>query len=98
MLPPQIIFGCDGCDQSVARLIVDGGHLRPSTNPWDWLGHGTYFWERSPTRAMRWAQEMARLPNSNVKKPAVVGAIINLGTCPEPSLGENGFALFAGRA
>lgn len=81
MLPPQIIFGYHGCDDSVARMIFDGGHLRPSTNPWDWLGHGTYFWERSPVRAVRWAQEMARLPNSSVKKPAVIGAIINLGTC-----------------
>jgi hypothetical protein len=81
MLPPQIIFGYHGCDESVARLILDGGHLKPSTNPWDWLGHGIYFWEKSITRAAKWSREMASPPNSVIHKPAVVGAIINLGNC-----------------
>ena len=81
MLPPQIVFGFHGCDDEVARIVFDGGLLRPSSNPWDWLGHGTYFWERSVARALSWAQEMAQSPHSSVKKPAVIGAIINLGTC-----------------
>lgn len=81
MLPPQLIFGYHGCDESVARMIFEGGHLRPSMNPWDWLGHGIYFWERSLTRAMNWADELAQLPNSPIKRPTVIGAIINLGNC-----------------
>jgi hypothetical protein len=81
MFPPQLIFGFHGCDESVAKLMFDGGELRPSKNPWDWLGHGTYFWERSTARAMRWAKEMAKSPHSTIKKPTVIGAIINLGNC-----------------
>ncbi len=81
MLPPQIIFGYHGCDESVARMLFDGGHLRPSTNPWDWLGHGIYFWERSEARAMQWAKETAKIPGSKIKKPTVIGAIITLGHC-----------------
>ncbi|MFN0076275.1 MAG: hypothetical protein ACKVY0_07360 [Prosthecobacter sp.] len=81
MLPPQIIFGYHGCDVSIARMILNGGVLRSSTNPWDWLGHGIYFWERSFTRAMQWAHEISRLPHSPIKRPAVIGAIINLGHC-----------------
>lgn len=81
MLPPQIIFGYHGCDESVAQMIFDGGYLKPSTNPWDWLGHGIYFWEKSEARAMKWAREMAAMPHSPVRKPTVVGAIISLGHC-----------------
>jgi ribulose-5-phosphate 4-epimerase/fuculose-1-phosphate aldolase len=68
MLPaPQVIFGYHGCDESVLRMVLDGGMLRPSQNAYDWLGHGIYFWERSAVRAMRWAQEMASQPNSNLR-------------------------------
>jgi len=81
MLPPQIIFGYHGCDESVARMIFEGGHLKPSTNPWDWLGHGIHFWEKSVARAMKWSREMAAQPSPSIRKPAVVGAIINLGNC-----------------
>ena len=81
MLPPQIIFGYHGCDETIAKMILEGGHMKASTNPWDWLGHGIYFWERSVVRALRWAREMTQLPGSLVRTPAVVGAIINLGTC-----------------
>lgn len=63
------------------RMVLDGGTLKPSVNAYDWLGHGIYFWERSPGRALQWAQEMARLPNSAIKVPAVLGAVINLGEC-----------------
>lgn len=46
-----------------------------SENAYDWLGEGIYFWEHSPTRALRWATEGFR------KRAAVVGAVIQLGTC-----------------
>ena len=81
MQPPQIIFGYHGCDESVLRMVLDGGELLPSTNAYDWLGHGIYFWERSPTRALRWAREMSLIPGSKIKHPAVLGAVINLGDC-----------------
>ena len=81
MQPPQIIFGYHGCDESVLRMVLDGGQLRPSLNAYDWLGHGIYFWERSPARALRWAQEMARISAPTVTNPSVAGAIINLGHC-----------------
>ena len=78
---PRIIFGFHGCDESIVRMVLEGGALRPSTNAWDWLGHGIYFWEDSPARALLWAQEMSRLPGSAVKNPSVLGAIIDLGHC-----------------
>jgi len=56
----------------------------PSENAWDWLGHGLYFWEHSPLRALEWAQAKARQRSRRGRKaprPAVVGAVIQLGRC-----------------
>ncbi len=81
MHAPQIIFGYHGCDASVVRMALDGGDINPSINAYDWLGHGIYFWERSAVRALKWATEMAHTPHSPVQKPAVLGAVIDLGHC-----------------
>lgn len=91
MITPRVVFGYHGCDESVVQMVLDGGILRPSTNAWDWLGHGIYFWEESAARALRWAEEMSRLPGSPVRVPAVVGTIIDLGNClnvADPVSGE----------
>ena len=62
-------------------MVLDGGELKPSVNAYDWLGHGIYLWERSPGRALQWAQEMERIPNSHINVSSVIGAVINLGEC-----------------
>jgi hypothetical protein len=55
--------------------------LIPSTNDYDWLGNGIYFWENNEARALQWATELSKRKGSSIKKPAVVGAIIDLGYC-----------------
>ena len=50
-------------------------------NPYDWLGNGIYFWDNSPSRALQWATELSKRPKSTIKKPAVIGAILDLGRC-----------------
>jgi hypothetical protein len=70
------VHGYHGCSRAVADRILRGDTFVPSTNLWDWLGGGIYFWEYGPDRAFRWAEQ-----SRNVRKPAVVGAIINLGRC-----------------
>ncbi len=52
-----------------------------SKNDYDWLGHGSYFWQNDPERALDFAKESMTRKTSNIKKPAVVGAIIDLGYC-----------------
>lgn len=81
MFPPQIIFGYHDCDESILRVVLEGGVLKPSQNAYDWLGHGIYFWERSPARGRRWAEAMMDVKNSKIRQPAVLGAVINLGHC-----------------
>lgn len=55
--------------------------LLQSTNDYDWLGHGVYFWEGNAERALQFAYEMMKKKNSSVKNPAVLGAVIDLGYC-----------------
>lgn len=82
MVSHSLVLGYHGCDAGVARKIISIKEpLRPSKNPWDWLGHGFYFWEDSPARAMRWAEMESRQRGSKIKRPAILGAVINLGHC-----------------
>lgn len=74
---PGLILGFHGCDQTLVDQVVNGEKcLENSRNTWDWLGHGIYFWENSPARALDFARN-----NSKVKTPSVLGAVINLGYC-----------------
>lgn len=80
---PAFILGFHGCDKKIANSILAGeiNHLKNSSNDFDWLGHGIYFWENNPERALEFAQEQKNRKNSNIKEPAVIGAVINLGHC-----------------
>lgn len=78
---PSFILGFHGCDKSTADQILLGNdsHLKPSQKSYDWLGHGTYFWEGNLTRAWDWAH--ARKDEGKITEPAVLGAIIDLRHC-----------------
>jgi hypothetical protein len=71
----RFVLGYHGCTQDVAdQLLVGRTTLTASTNTWDWLGHGIYFWEFGHQRALDWAR-------SNSDRPAVIGAVIQLVAC-----------------
>ena len=58
--------------------------MAASTNSYDWLGEGIYFWENNPQRALEFASQFqgkARKGKHLLKNPAVVGAVIDLGFC-----------------
>lgn len=77
----RLVLGYHGCDQSVAdRVLAGETQLQKSEKPHDWLGHGIYFWEHGPQRALEWAQQQ-KAKNKNIRKPAVLGAVIHLGNC-----------------
>lgn len=82
MLWSRYVVGYHGCDAELARKVVcREERLRASTNDYDWLGNGIYFWEGSSQRALEWAEKLATDPESSVKKPGVIGAVIDLGEC-----------------
>ena len=70
-------MGFHGCDISTyKKVLIDHENLKASDNQYDWLGNGIYFWENSYQRAYDWAKN-----NTKYEKPAVIGAVIDLGYC-----------------
>ena len=83
---PGLVLGYHGCDASVGEKVLCGEdmHLKLSTNKYDWLGDGVYFWENDPVRAMEFAQASLNEPHitkGKIKTPFVLGAVIDLGFC-----------------
>lgn len=85
MFLPAVAIGFHGCDRDVGeKVLTDAQEIRPSENPYDWLGRGAYFWEGDPHRAKAWAEYLRDNPTasrSKIKSPFVVGAIIKLDSC-----------------
>ena len=76
------VHGYHGCDEELARRVLLGEQeLRPSTNHYDWLGAGIYFWENGPVRALQFATEEAVRDRVKIRNPSVLGAHLYLGNC-----------------
>ena len=79
---PGYVLAYHGCDKDLAEGVLVGREgLVPSGNSYDWLGHGIYFWEDDYERAEEWAIERKDRPDSTIKEPYVIGAVIDLGFC-----------------
>lgn len=82
---PGLVLGYHGCDRAVGEAVLTGkSDLKASQNSYDWLGHGVYFWEHNPTRAIEWASLLRAKPRKGrrrIKEPMAIGAVIDLGFC-----------------
>lgn len=82
---PSFVLGFHGCDHSVAAAVISGKRkLTPSQNDYDWLGTGIYFWENNPDRALEFVRPLLgkkRRGKAVIRKPDVIGAVIDLGFC-----------------
>jgi hypothetical protein len=78
---PAFVVGFHGCDAEIGEGVLSGRikHLTYSREKWDWLGHGIYFWEGNPQRALEWAKQ--RQAQGKIDTPFVIGAIIDLKHC-----------------
>ena len=55
---PNLIIGFHGCEASVRdALLKSPNEIKISQKPFDWLGHGLYFWENNYEWALQWAQD-----------------------------------------
>jgi hypothetical protein len=81
---PGLVIGFHGCDLSVCnKLILGETRMEPSNNSYDWLGSGMYFWENNRLRALDFVTDLmtSRAHQTTIKRPAVVGAVMDLGFC-----------------
>lgn len=84
---PNLVIAFHGCDEDTyKKVLYHHESLLPSSNSYDWLGNGIYFWEDSVNRAQQWAESSCarynrKHPDEPAKKPAVIGAVISLGNC-----------------
>lgn len=77
---PNLLIGFHGCDEETCyKLLHQPDQIIISRRPYEWLGHGMYFWENNFKRAWQWAQHKEHL--GHIKKAAVVGAILHLRNC-----------------
>jgi hypothetical protein len=80
-----LVLAFHGCDIKVRDNVIAGlEQLKKSTNPYDWLGNGIYFWENSPARALDFAEDLKKYSKRRTQKidaPSVLGAIIDLKHC-----------------
>ena len=75
----RMVIAYHGCDARVADRLIAGEPFRKSSNDFDWLGEGVYFWEYGYDRALQFAEEQRQ--RGKVERPAVVGALLQLGNC-----------------
>lgn len=80
-LSASFVLGYHGCDHSVAEDLLSGKTFTPSNNDYDWLGGGIYFWEVNPKRGLEFVIEVMNRGVKKIARPAVVGAVIDLGNC-----------------
>jgi hypothetical protein len=74
------VLGFHGCEEEEQNeLLISPKSFKSSQENYDWLGHGMYFWEDNVERAWKWAKLKKKA--GTLKKPAVIGAVINLGYC-----------------
>ncbi len=78
---PSIVLGFHGTDHAVVDKVITRTihHLDKSEDTTEWLGHGVYFWENDPARAIEWATQGKT--KGSIETPDAVGAVIDLGFC-----------------
>ena len=77
---PNLVIAFHGCDIRVRdKLLNNPDEIVISQRPYDWLGHGMYFWENNYERAMQWAEDKKR--RGAIATPAIIGAVLQLGHC-----------------
>lgn len=78
---PSFVLGFHGTDRTVVNQAVSRKikHLKKSEDTTEWLGHGVYFWENDPARALEWAKNGKT--KGTITTPDAIGAVIDLGFC-----------------
>lgn len=80
----NLVLAYHGCDITLRDELLAGlKQLKPSNNPYDWLGPGIYFYEADPERALEHASTVSNHPErflsaAAIATPAVIGVALNV--------------------
>ncbi|MEG0921998.1 MAG: hypothetical protein RSD57_12425 [Comamonas sp.] len=81
----QLVLAFHGCDISTRDALIRGDlhTLDHSTNPYDWLGTGIYFFLSDHERALKLAKFVSENPSRMLTKrpiisPAVIGCVLDI--------------------
>lgn len=72
----RTVIAYHGTTMEAAERLVAGDGFLQSDEDNEWFGTGIYFWEHAFQQAWLWAKK-----KKSQTKPAVVGAVIRLGSC-----------------
>ncbi|WP_164469701.1 hypothetical protein [Aliarcobacter cryaerophilus] len=79
---PSYVFGFHGLDETIGLKILNNEtSFKHSNNDYDWLADGIYFWENNYQRAKDYAVEARKRNPAKIKKPFVLGTILDLKNC-----------------
>ena len=79
---PSIVYGFHAIDKFAGlKILNQEDQFEPSSNEYDWLGPGIYFWENNLERARQYAEEDRKRSDTKIKDPFVLGAVLELGNC-----------------
>ena len=79
---PSVVYGFHAIDKSAGlKILNQEDEFKHSSNEYDWLGPGIYFWENNLERAHQYAQQDSKRSDSKIKEPFVLGAVLELGNC-----------------
>ena len=79
---PSYVFGFHGLDENIGLKILNNEtSFKHSNNDYDWLADGIYFWENNYQRAKDYAIEARKRNPAKIKKPFVLGTILDLKNC-----------------
>ena len=79
---PSYVYGFHGLDKDIALEILNQKkEFKHSSNKYDWLADGVYFWENNLERAEQYAVQDMKRKDSKIKEPFVLGSILDLGNC-----------------
>jgi len=77
---PNLLLGFHGCEKhDQQKLLNNPEFFKISSESYDWLGHGMYFWENNPNRAIEWSEKKQKA--GTLQEPAIIGAVLDLGHC-----------------
>jgi len=78
----KLVIGYHGCERKFGEnILLRKDDIHKSSQTYNWLGSGVYFWEDDPRRAWEWATNRRSSDGNKIQDPFVIGAIINLGRC-----------------